>query len=818
MEIDGCKISLGSLGKVMKVGLLLMGVVEVAPALAAEKQATIIEEVIVQARRRDERVIDVPIAISSFTGELLDKRGVEGLLSMAGLVPSLSANTNGAGFSGGIQLRGVSSGSASAFIDQAVSINVDGIPVSYSGIVKLGQFDLAQVDVLKGPQALYFGKNASGGVIALKSADPTSEFETKFRVSNEFEGDEVGIEAVISGPVSDTLGARLAIRYDDSKGLFKNSVPREGLPQDSRVTPPPDSRAPGEQALGLRGTLVYEPSDNLMVRFKAAYQEEDGRAAIIGQGQRVYCPNGDAGPNGAVPGVDDCKASTRYAMGGIDPAIRALHPSLDESQGAKDVEQLLLSADVEYDLSDSMALTSTTGYYEVDVDDVDQFSAAPISNLVSAGLITKRTFSQEFRINTDFESQVNGMLGVFFQDDEHTQRSRSAIANLAPFVLLQRASNPFRINSTAWSAFGELRWDITPELELSGGIRYSHEKRKAEASLELPNGLGWGETVDLTDNLEENSLTFTDWSPEFTLAWHPADNWMLFGSYRQGFKSGGFHFNGTRLFNASPTNPTDQDYDQETVEGFEGGIKAELLDGQMQLGLTGFYYEYEDLQLSNFDPVTRVTSIDNVAGSENSGFELDVKFLPAAVPGLWLDAAVTYVEHEYVEFFGACYTGQTQAQGCNIDLTGNGTGDLQDHSGSSLPKAPELSATFAAVYERAISDRLVGRISGSSTFFDSFVLLQEAVPDGGTSDSVWRFDAAVSVGAADGAWLLELIGRNLTNKMTSVSAFQTPLTGNSALTGTNIAGGQADLNGYVSRPKQIWLRLTFRPEIFSWRK
>ena len=201
---------------------------QAGPAPAREEVAA--DDIIVTARRRDETSIAVPVVLTAETGAELTRRGINSLDSVAQLVPGLTLLDSGGSRQGGtISMRGVAGPDTNPLGDQAVSFNVDGVQVAKSSVRRLAVMDLQQVEVLKGPQALFFGKNSPGGIISMRTADPTSHFEAKASLGYEVNAHEWRGDGFISGPLTDTLGARLAFYGADMRGWVKNIVPADSI-------------------------------------------------------------------------------------------------------------------------------------------------------------------------------------------------------------------------------------------------------------------------------------------------------------------------------------------------------------------------------------------------------------------------------------------------------------------------------------------------------------------------------------------------------------------------------------------------------------
>lgn len=190
----------------------------------SEEAVSSADEIIVTALRRDERLVDAPVAITAVTGETLNKYAATKLGDISTLVPSLIAGRAASGSSASIFLRGVGSTALSAGFDQSVSFVVDGMAMSRGREISLSQYDVKSIEVLNGPQALFFGKNSTGGLINITTNNPTDTFAAGLKAGYGFEAREKYGEGYISGPLSNTVRARLAFRASDSDGAYTNTA------------------------------------------------------------------------------------------------------------------------------------------------------------------------------------------------------------------------------------------------------------------------------------------------------------------------------------------------------------------------------------------------------------------------------------------------------------------------------------------------------------------------------------------------------------------------------------------------------------------
>lgn len=220
----------------------VLGLTLLMPATYAFAEDQLIEEIIVTARQQAETLQDVPVTITALTEADLDRYNITNLVDASKMVPNMVVAQGSTGNNASLNLRGIGSSSISAAFDHSVAVNLDGVVVNRGRFISNSYLDMGQLEILKGPQSLYFGKSATAGVISITTNDPGDEFEMQISGALESEFDGQQYEFIISGPVTETLGARLAVGYIDQDELFTNysadNDPRQrfGAPRSTRVT------------------------------------------------------------------------------------------------------------------------------------------------------------------------------------------------------------------------------------------------------------------------------------------------------------------------------------------------------------------------------------------------------------------------------------------------------------------------------------------------------------------------------------------------------------------------------------------------------
>lgn len=280
---------------------------------------------------------------------------------------------------------------------------------------------------------------------------------------------------------------------------------------------------------------------------------------------------------------------------------------------------------------------------------------------------------------------------------------------------------------------------------------------------------------------------------------------MVYGSYKKGFKSGGYS-NSAIL--ARSTTPADATFKPETAQGFEVGLKSSWFDNSLQLNVAAYDYTFKDLQVNFFDSSAINFVTQNAAEATTRGVELEVRWLPA-VEGLDLHASASYNRARYGRFLSFCYSGQSQEAGCNLDRNGNpvapgAAGDHQDLSGTRRPFAPLYTAAFGFLQQFSLPRGLMLRLSADASYTDHYLLnpLGRSIDQ----DSYLRYDASLSLSPGSERWQLALIGRNLGDEFLVYDAGDSPLTGQN--TGQHEpATVLADQIGVVGRPREIIVQL-----------
>ncbi|ASJ89601.1 TonB-dependent receptor [Porphyrobacter sp. CACIAM 03H1] len=770
MNTFRARIASGAMRRALMCGAALGGLAAVpSTALAQDSaEADAMPVIVVQARRQNETLQEVPVTVTAIGGETLQKYNIDQVADVVSRVPTLNVQVGGSGSGGQLSLRGVGSSNISAAFDSAVAFEYDGVVVSSMRLVQAGFFDVEQIDVLRGPQSLFFGKSATAGVLSLRSANPTSDWEVGMRANYEFEEKGYLLSGYISGPITDTLGIRVAAQFNDIDEF-----------QILQPNTPAVNQERGLTDFIARLTLDWNPADRFRANFKLQYTKNENDGAI-GTAEVNCGPNGVADSvfllGGAVriPAGYDCNAfDQRYYLTDAARQLAGPVPGNSPANGRNGVpfgetEVWFGRLQFDLDLSDTLTLTSVTGLLNMDAIDYDAYSyggffPGPNGTRLPGGAGSSdpinrlEQYSQELRLASDFDGAFNFMLGAFYEDRTFifdTSQQGVNISFLGPDPVTGFTYDWDKIHTTkteALSFFGSVMIDLTEKLELSGGIRWTDEQKVQTISVPYVHTFLQGPGF-VRPGFFSGPINFADdnFSPEVTLRYQANEDLNIFASFKTGFKSGGIDNS------ALPSNSLSQAaatgnfgsliFQSEEAIGGEVGFKSQWANRDFTLNATAFYYVFTDLQVQNFNAVTVQFVTSNAGELTTKGVDLESRW-NTPVDGLSLSANLSYLDAQYTDTF--------------IQPLGISTVDLNGRRGS---QAPEWAGNIAADWTIPLSDSLELFLSGNAAYNDGYIT-DEATLNDYVQPSFWLLDANVAIGHPDGKWRLSLVAQNLTDEI-----------------------------------------------------
>ena len=782
--------------------------------------ASDIEEIVVTARAGESSIRDIPVAITAYSEEEMENLNINTLDDLAASSASLEINRINSGSGVQIAIRGIASSPGSIGIEQSVAVMIDNVYFPQGRVINEGLFDTQQVAILKGPQALYFGKNATAGAVSIVTNDPTDEFEVALSLGHEFEYKTDTYEFMISGPISDTWGARLAL-YESNmdEGWIQNVAgdstyttldAANGFAATVHNNPAPTQKFyPATEESFARLTLKGELTERTTLTFKASMAETFVASATVAELYSCYLGDipqintgGIANPN---PLGGDCNKDRRTGLNNIPPAFANDYDTAGVFGGGlgDQYESKIYTAKLEHDF-DSSQLTAIFNMHEQDVAWVIDADYNAATSVFAGEYNEFENTSMELKwVSTDGGS-LNWALGAYWQETERyfiqevmfAGAENSAADPSDRYVAYDKLSET---SGETLSFYGELIWDLNETIQITAGGRYIDESKDNYFTQPYVNPAFLGLFIE--DRILAADQSFDDFVPELTIRYQPSDTLTYFLAYKEGWKSGGFD-NGSvdSTLNANPDR--DITYDPEKVTGFEAGVKALVADGSLEVNFDIYSYEYDDLQLNYFNSATFAYRTLNAEESESEGFEIQLAYLPPTIDGLRLTASYGYNDSNYVKFVGPCAGGQLPSEGCNIP---DGGLVLQNLNGSKRALAPENRANLGFNYNSMLSNGLELGINGNMKYSTKYKL-NDVIPDA-YQPNYKTVDAGIYLSSPDKGWKLALIGRNLNDEYVQTRGTDAPSTGGG--TGTE-AGFKGDRYAYIKPGRTLALKLSFQ--------
>lgn len=585
-----------------------MGATDASAQARADSAAGGVEEIVVTALKRSENIQDVPATIAAFSQQDVETRQINGLTDLISLVPSMQVGyTYG---SNSLALRGISTNLTSGFEDPSVAVHINGVYQARSHALNLALMDLERVEVLSGPQGTLYGRNATGGVINYILRGPSKETEAEITGSvGNYES--YGLKGHISGPINDKVGFRISGLWDNrDKGFIKNVLPGASK-----------SRFAEEKIAGVRGVLAFEPADSLRIDLEGSFAST--RSSFQ--------------PTALGPSLNATRAAQMAGQTFEPRKVAAKLP------GRNDSKDYSASATIRWDLNEDVKLTSITAYkkYKNNMDLDLEASPGDLQDVFNQ--YHSDTYTQELNLNTSmFDGRLNSVFGIFYFHDNvfgATQLFGNPFGG--PYAKYYDAANFLRSRSISF--FTDQTLNVTDRLRLLGGVRYNEDKKKTRNR--VPNCLVDGVLVAEIPTDQK----FTAWTPKAGLQYDVTGDVMVYGNYQKGFKAGGVAL-GT----------CGNDFEPETIKGFEVGLKTQFLDNRVRFNIAGYWYKYGNIQVQKTLGTAGGFTVQNAAQSKIKGIEasLDAEIvdrLQLSVSGMVQSAKYTdFVNCNNRAFLGAC--------------------------------------------------------------------------------------------------------------------------------------------------------------------
>lgn len=587
--------------KMTRIGLVaLLAGTAMTPVLAQADQDAADGEIVVTALRRDANLQDTPAAVTAFTTAAIENAGIEKAADFVNLTSNVNlVETQNAG-NAFIIIRGITQARNS---EPSVAVVIDGVQQVNPAMFNQELFDIAQIEVLKGPQGGLYGRNAIGGAIIINTKQPSDEFEGQIKAGID-NGFGWQVRGGISGPLSDSVKFRLSGSYVDSNGFITNTFLNE--------------KADPYKDVAVRGNVLIDAGSGFSIDLRGSYSRLETQALYFN----------------IVNDVNDTSLPVRV-----------------NNSGQNDRDIVNLAAKMTYE-GDGFTATSVTSYDTVkEVLTGDAFNFLPIReslffnifgfDLNQSQYLNVKAVSQELRFESAKDSKLFWMFGGYLIDTSRFISTGNMVdtGNGVFPVYRTPSTNPLNPQATflsdqqdnfAWAVFANLGYEFSEQFRVDGSLRYDNDKRKQTTltpTAFLPNvpGFAQGRTGEV------RKVTFDDLQPKITLTYQPSDDVTLYGGYSRGFRSGGFNQTGVGgVASANGIVGVNDIFDAETATTFEAGIKTRLLDRALTLNAAAYSTISKNSYFFVFLAANSTQNLGNIPKTKIQGFEVEARATPVA--------------------------------------------------------------------------------------------------------------------------------------------------------------------------------------------
>jgi iron complex outermembrane receptor protein len=727
---------------------------QATPQAAAASASGGVEEIVVTAQRRTERLENVPASVTALTSNTLEKAQVVNVHDIQRVAAGVQINF--AGVSTQPAIRGVTSLTNGSGNENNVAIYVDGFYISDNLTINQDLANLAGIEVLKGPQGTLYGRNATGGAILVRTLDPTEQLSGKFEGSYG-KLSEKKLSGYISGPLSDKVGFMVAGSFRDNHGWIKLSVP--GNPtQTSGYANPQKQRS-------FRAKLKAELSDT--VTATAAYNysytsDTSGNLFSTFQYQPVNVPG--TGTPAAAPVFPAVPyAGSGYVSGGFGTAAGN---GKNIAAGRTNQATLKLEWETPYG-----KLTSYTGYDKRKIRNDFDFDGSYYNQTFSEGFPKFRAFQENVDYNITAIKNLDLIVGGNYFNEKSTLINRTlsyGVPTLSNLLTGAARSISFEnhrgLKTDAYAFYIDATYHITEKLAIGAGGRYSHDKKFQSLVVEDgAGGLHLGVNGLPTDPYQSSSFSSSKFTPRATIRYEVADRSNVYFSYSQGFRAASFNASAANTAAAVlPIKP-------ETIDSYEVGFKTARR--WIRAEIEGFYYNYKNLNTSltvpnPLNPLAPTTIVGNAPKATIKGVDMSVTVTP--VERLNITANAEYLHARYGHFPNSV------GNGINAALTANVTGQMQDWSGKQMSRSPDFSGNIQGDYTVPVAGGEL-TLSGNVRYTASYVVNNPSLygplaPANLAGEQRYRqkaftlVDGEIDWYGPDHKYWIGVYGQNLTNK------------------------------------------------------
>ena len=666
-----------------------------------------LEEVVVTAQKREQSLLDVPTSITAFSASDIEASRLQRFSDYALRAPNVGfSNPSGDRSDVRFSIRGIGPISRGG-LGNSVGVYIDEFNISPNLLARTVDTqlqDAARIEILRGPQGTFFGRNTVGGAVSITSQKPDTEERSGHVKADYSSWDSIAVEGAFNLPLGDTLATRVLAYYDESDGFLDQRGPHD--------------EANATENKGLRAALRWQPDETSTLDLSVTFSDQK-------QELPNFVPTGNASESlalleelvSAITGQDQTLSDLADLIGAEQPTPNGVFPdnttNINTDIGAPSKNETTIITGRYVKSFDAFDLTLVGGYIDnsYDIDGEGDFSANP--SFTVSREVDFDAYSFEARLSGE-RGKLTWLAGIYYGEDEVEQQQftdhlasdpfttnplpgiginafdlaffciggssgipgcpTSPADGFQPYVigrdssigLWENVNFGSEVESTA--AFFDVTYAVTDKLDFSFGGRYTDES--------VSGFRVEGPLADPFAPRESNpgvSDNFDDFSPRFAVVYQVTDAVNVYGSASSGFRSGGPN----PLADDPNTGPDESKFEPETITNYEVGVKGSLCDGKVQGGLSLFFMDWEDIQVRSQDPITQRQFVQNASDAESQGLELEVAWLP--IDELRLNLTYGYLDAEFGDFESA-----RTLDGALIDASGKDVPNSPDHTVSAV--------------------------------------------------------------------------------------------------------------------------------------
>lgn len=650
------------------LGLLTaLSVLPAHPLAQTAPAAATLEEVVVTAEKRETNLQDTPVSITAATGETLQAMGVATIEDLQLFTPGITITNDSMAI---VNIRGIGTSAFGVATDPSSTVHYDGVYIPRPTTGYQDMFDVERVELLRGPQGVLFGRNSAGGTLNITSKAPTRELEGVISATLG-NYDRRTFSGTVSGPLGERVRGRLTLMKNDRDGIYSNPKTGETYQNQDRFA--------------ARATAEFDVTEALELVLRADYgrDRETGYPSV-----RLSYPPQFAAAGATIPTGED--------------------QLILDAKPRNNVENSGVSATATY-VTAPLTFKSITAFRASTIDQVLDADATDLFLRNITLWERSRSFTQELQISNNDAERLEWIVGAFYL----REKARDQLQILEPGRTL---ALPEENVTNAAALYGQATYEVMDRLRLTGGLRYSYEKKDFSYRVRSAGLDVGGEAVE---------ASWKAWTPKVGVQYDVNQDVMVYASATRGFKSGGF-----QLGDGRPFRP-------EFIWAYEGGVKSMFWDRRLRANLSVFYYDYTDMQVVEY--INGVATTTNAGKATLKGGELELQARPVA--GLDLTATAAYLDAKYDRFFD---------QGVSL-------------AGKTLPNAPKWNLTFAAQYRFELPAGQALTVRGDAAWRDKVEFKANNLPQfAGAAYTL--LNARATYSTVGDVWELAVFGKNLTDE------------------------------------------------------